>query len=404
MAVITDTRAKNIKPEDKPIPHGGITGLSLHPSTTKGRGKWVLRYVSPLTGVRRNAGLGTYPEISISSVAKTAQIMREQIANGLDPLEERKLAIEKPEVPTFAEAANQVYNSLLPGWKNTKHSKQWIQTLATYAFPKIGHKTLDSIQPSDVAEVLKEIWLDIPETASRVKQRMHTVMTWGWANRYCTSNPVDVVNFLLPKQPGKSVRVEHQPAMPWRELPTFIGIHLNPTVFEKYDVTRSILLFIILTACRSGEARSMKWSEVDIEKAIWTVPASRMKAKQDHRVPLCENSLLILARMRGLHDELVFPSPKAQKPLSDMVLTMFLRRIKASSSSVGRFATVHGFRSSFRDWCSENSFPRDLAERALAHTVSNQVEAAYHRTDLLEQRRPMMNDWSKFLTSSLSKC
>ena len=398
MAILTDTKARSIKPEDKPLAHGGVTGLTLHPSTAKGRGKWVFRYVSPLTKKRRNAGLGTYPEISIADAARDAQAMREQLANNLDPLEVRLQEQNKPKIPTLEASARLVYESLLPGWKNPKHGKQWITTLEQYAFPTIGAISIETITPAHIASVLQPIWLTIPETASRVKQRLHAVMAWAWAHGYTSANPVDVVGHLLPAQPSKSVRVEHQPAMPWRDIPAFVQKHLRTT--QQYDVTRSMLEFLILTACRSGEVRAMKWSEVDLEARVWTLPAERMKAKQQHRVPLSLRAVEILKGLRGLHDELVFPSPRDQVPLSDTVLTMFLRRAKAGSCTPGRMATAHGFRSSFRDWCSEQGYARDLAERALAHTVQNKVEAAYHRTDLLDQRRPMMDAWAEFVSGN----
>ncbi len=399
MAILTDTKARNLKPEDKPLAHGGVTGLVLHPSTTKGRGKWVFRYVSPQTKKRRNAGLGAYPEISIADAAREAQVMREQLANNLDPLAIRLQEQNKPTLPTLEASTRLVYESLLPGWKNPKHGKQWITTLEQYAFPTIGAISIDAITPAHIASVLQPIWLTIPETASRVKQRLHAVMAWAWAHGYTSANPVDVVSHLLPVQPSKSVRVEHQPAMPWRDIPAFVQKHLKTA--QRFDVTRSMLEFLILTACRSGEVRAMKWSEVNLEERIWTLPAERMKAKQQHRVPLSLRTVEILKGLMGLHDELVFPSPRDQVPLSDTVLTMFLRRAKAVSCTPGRMATAHGFRSSFRDWCSEQGYTRDLAERALAHTVQNKVEAAYHRTDLLDQRRPMMNAWAEFVAGVL---
>lgn len=396
MALLTDTKARNLKPEDKPIPHGGVTGLTLHPSSSKGHGKWVFRYVSPTTGKRRNAGLGSYPEVSIADASKAAQVMREQILNGADPLELKKIEETKTTIPTFEEAARQVHSNLLPGWKNQKHGKQWISTLEQYAFPILGMSSMDSILPAHISKVLQPIWLSIPETASRVKQRIHAVMAWGWAHGYCAANPVDVVDHLLPLQPSKSVRTDHQPAMPWQDIPAFVKEHL---IYEgRYDVTRSMLEFLILTASRSGEVRGLRWPEIDIDNAIWTIPADRMKAKLPHRVPLSPRAIEILKHVQGLHTELVFPSSRDQVQLSDMVLTSFLRRVKAHSSTPERFATAHGFRSSFRDWCSEHGYPRDLAERALAHKVQNKVEAAYHRTDLLEQRRPMMLAWSEWIS------
>ncbi len=303
MALLTDTKARNLKPEDKPIPHGGVTGLTLHPSSSKGHGKWVFRYVSPTTGKRRNAGLGSYPEVSIADASKAAQGMREQILNGADPLELKKIEETKTTIPTFEEAARQVHSNLLPGWKNQKHGKQWISTLEQYAFPILGMSSMDSILPAHISKVLQPIWLSIPETASRVKQRIHAVMAWGWAHGYCAANPVDVVDHLLPLQPSKSVRTDHQPAMPWQDIPAFVKEHL---IYEgRYDVTRSMLEFLILTASRSGEVRGLRWPEIDIDNAIWTIPADRMKAKLPHRVPLSPRAIEILKHVQGLHTELV---------------------------------------------------------------------------------------------------
>jgi len=399
MALLTDTKARNLKPDDKPIPHGGVTGLTLHPSGMKGHGKWVLRYVSPVTGRRRNAGLGSYPEVSIASAAKVGQNMRDLLVAGSDPLERKMQGEDKPSIPSFEQAARQVHEDLLPGWKNPKHGKQWIATLEQYAFPTIGSKLIDKLTPGDMAEVLRPIWLTIPETASRVRQRLHAVMAWGWAHGHCSANPVDVVNHLLAQQPGKTVRTEHHPAMPWRDIPSFVEEYLK--LSGSHDVTRALLMFLILTATRSGEARGMDWSEVDMEEGIWTIPAERMKAKQSQRIPLSCQAIKILATRPEPHAGLVFPSPRSQSIPSDMVLTSFLRRVKAPCSTANRVATAHGFRSSFRDWCSEHNYARDLAERALAHAVQNKVEAAYHRTDLLELRRPMMQAWSDFVCDKI---
>ena len=401
MAIITDTKARNIKPDSPTLPHGGVVGLSLIPSNSKGSGKWVLRFVSPVTGKRRNAGLGTYPEVGIAEAGKKGLAMREQIIKGLDPLEEKDKLNNLPGIPTFEQAAEIRHKVLLPSWKNERHAHQWLNSLRQYVFPMIGKLTLDQIQPSNVANVLKPIWLEKPETASRVKQRIHSVMSWACGNQYCQSNPVNDVHQLLPKQPGLTTRVKHQPAMPWKDIPEFFNSHLHST--NKYDVTRPLLEFLILTAARSGEVRGMQWSEVDIENATWTIPSARMKAKQIHNVPLAPRAIEILKQQLGRHESLVFPSIRDKVQLSDMVLTSFLRRVDAKSDVPDRIATAHGFRSSFRDWCSERGYSRDLAERALAHTVANKVEAAYHRTDLLEQRRTMMNQWADFVTSYPSK-
>lgn len=400
MALLTDSKARSTKPGDTPIAHGGVTGLALHPSAThKGQGKWVLRYVSPVSNKRRNAGLGTYPNVGVADAARLAHAMREQLASGQDPLEVKAAEAARPRIPSVREAAQIVHQELAPGWRNAKHAQQWLNTLSEYAFPVIGALPLNEVQPSHIADVLRPIWLTKAETAGRVKQRLRAVLAWGWAHGYCQSNPVDVVAHLLPVQPGKTVRTQHQPAMPWPFIPEFASQHLP--VPKCTEVGRQVLAFLILTAARSGEVRYMAWDEVDLKAAIWTVPAARMKAKQIHRVPLSKQAMAILKFQRGHHETLVFPSIRSQTALSDMALTALLRRVQATSDVTGRTATAHGFRSSFRDWCSENGYPRDLAERSLAHTVPNKVEAAYHRTDLLEQRRPMMQAWANFVTQSL---
>lgn len=401
MALLTDTKARHIKPNDKPISHGGVTGLTLHPSSTKGRGKWVLRYVSPVTQKRRNAGLGSYPEISIAEAAKLAQTMREQLSAGDDPLELKKVETTKIVIPTFEEAARKVHTELLPGWRNKKHARQWISTLEQHVFPAMGTVPLDAITPANVADVLRPSWMTIPETSGRVKQRIHKVMQWAWAHGFCSANPVDVVDHLLPQQVSASIRTEHQPAMPWKVIPLYIASRVYTE--DRYNVTRGLLLFVVLTACRSGEARAMEWNEIDFKRKIWTIPPGRMKGGLRHRVPLSTQALELLEQMRGLHETLVFPSPRKQTVLSDMVLTSFLRKTKAISDTQGRFAVAHGFRSSFRDWCSEQRYPHDLAERALAHTIRNKSEAAYHRTDLLNERRPMMQAWGDYVMSAISK-
>ena len=404
MALLSDTKARNIKPDSPQLAHGGITGLVLIPSQTKGHGKWVIRFVSPVTGKRRNMGLGSYPEIGIAEVGKLGTAIREKLSAGIDPLEEKKIApAAVPTIPDFKKAAETLHKDLLPSWKNAKHGQQWINTLTEYAFPTLGSLQLSEIQPKHIADVLRPIWLSKAETASRLKQRIHAVMAWGWAHGHCSANPVDVVHHLLPSQPGKAVRTEHQPAMPWRDIPAFLANHVRNR--EPYDLTRAMLELLILTAARSGEIRGMTWSEVNLEAAIWTIPPERMKAKMQHRIPLTPSAVALLKSVQGLelHETLVFPTPRTGGMFSDMVLSSFLRRVKAGSDSPDRVATAHGFRSSFRDWCSEQGYPRDLAERALAHTVENKVEAAYHRTDLLEQRRPMMQAWSDFCTRAVSK-
>lgn len=398
MAILTDLKAKRINPDDSPLAHGGVTGLSLWPAKTKGRGKWILRYVSPVTGRRRKAGLGPYPDVGIAEVAVKASAFRVRLANGEDPLEDKEevsRSVNKV-IPCFEEAAYRLYENLLPSWKNKKHGQQWINTLKQYAFPVIGGKPLDAIEVEDIEAVLKPIWLGKHETASRLKQRMHAVMAWAIAYKFARYNPVDSVQYLLPNLGSRKAMIKHQPSMPWRDVPEFLVKLGND---KGLIISHLMLEFLILTACRSGEVRGMRWDEVDFENKVWIIPASRMKAGIEHKVALSRRAVEILNRLRGLDEVLVFPSVKKKTIMSDMALTQLLRRLEARSDTAGRLATAHGFRSSFRDWCSENGFARDLAERALAHTIQNQVEAAYHRTDLLEQRRPMMEDWARFCTN-----
>ena len=217
-------------------------------------------------------------------------------------------------------------------------------------------------------------------------------MDWCAAQELISANPVGVVAKLLPKQAGSSERVVHQPAMPWRSVPEFVEGVLR---VGKPSLSKTMLEFLILTAARSGEARAMTWDEVDLDDCVWTVPAERMKAKTAHRVPLSGRAVDILKVQRGAaaFETLVFPSPSGRVP-SDMILTKFLRDHNVESSERGRTATAHGFRSSFRDWASENRYRRDLAERALGHAIRNKTEDAYHHTDLLEERRGMMAAWA----------
>ena len=397
--MLSDAKARKLKPTDKPVSDGTITGLYLVPGRSPGSGKWILRFLSPTTGKRREMGLGSYPTTSIRDARTKAFEARIIIDDGSDPLEIRRKqereAVRLATVPTFADAARQHHADKAEGFRNKKHRDQWITTLERFIFPKIGKTRVNELGPADFAACLKSIWLEKPETASRVKQRCDAVMNWAAANGFIVASPVGVVDKILPKQPGKRERVQHQPALPWRLMPTFFHEVLYA---GGANTTRQMLELVILTACRSGELRHMEWQEIDFAQAIWTVPAPRMKAKVAHRVPLGPRAIEILeARLeqseRGIG--LVFQS-RTRKPVTDMALTKFLHDHDVQSDTPERHATAHGFRSSFRDWASENGYPRDLAERALAHTVKDAVEAAYHRTDLLDQRRPMMLEWERY--------
>jgi integrase len=399
MINLSDLKAKNIKPGDRNIPDGTVTGLRLEAGKVKGRGKWMLRFVSPETSKRRDMGLGTYPDVSIIDARKAAITARDLIRDCKDPIEARKSekASRQADVDAlnFEQAARKVHEDLKDGWKNPKHAAQWLTTLETYVFPRLGNFKIKDLKAQDFSETLRGIWLSKPETATRVKQRCNSVMDWCVAQELIGANPVGVVSKLLPKQAGKRERVIHQPSMPWKDVPALISdvIHSG-----KPSLSKVMLEFLILTAARSGEVRAMTWNEVDLTESVWTVPAERMKAKVAHRVPLSARAVEILQEQqeKSEHSELVFRTVRGKVP-SDMMLTKFLRDHKIQSSDSKRTATAHGFRSSFRNWASENGYPRDYAERALAHTIRNQAEAAYHTTDLLDQRRDMMETWSQYV-------
>ncbi|MDP9154406.1 MAG: tyrosine-type recombinase/integrase [Pseudomonadota bacterium] len=391
-----------VRENGKLVYDANTKGLCFSPTGT-GRGKWLFRFTSPTMRRRREAGIGSYPATTLAEARDKAVDMARAVREGIDPIDARREVKATTVVNQgvaeslhFEAAARTLHRDLEPGWKNAKHAAQWLTTLESYVFPVIGQKALATITPKDCADALRPIWLDKPETASRTRQRMDVVFKWAWAHGHIVANPVAVVDHLLPKQNAK---VEHQPAMPWKDIPAFLASHVRKRLIT--DSTRAAIELLILTAARSGEVRGATWNEIDLNAKVWSVPPARMKLKAPHRVALSEQAAKILREIKDaeLDEVLVFPSVTG-KVLSDMTLTAFLRRVSAKSDTAGRVATAHGFRSSFRDWASEHGYARDLAERALSHTVSNKVEAAYHRTDLLEQRRPMMQAWADFVLTT----
>ncbi len=343
-------------------------------------------------------GLGTYPDVSITEARKLASAARDLIRDGKDPIDERiverrtRLAASK--IYTFQDAAKIVHKNLKAGWGSERHAENWLSSLEMYVFPVIGHCKVTDLKAKDFAEVLRPIWIEKADTASRIKQRCSSIMDWCVAEELTEWNPVSVVSKLLPKQPSARERVQHQPSLPWRDIPHFVE-----TVLHEGEpcLSKLMLEFLILSASRSGEQRAMSFEEVDFETATWVVPAQRMKTKTDHRVPLSDRAIEILEHQKKITGGigLVFPSIRGKVP-SDAMLSKFLRENNVKSSDPKRTAVPHGFRSSFRDWASENGYSRDVAERALSHVIQNHSEAAYHRTDLLDQRRIMMQAWSDF--------
>lgn len=402
MAKLTDLKARNTKPGDKPLADGTVPGLRLHPGGEKGHGKWLMRFKSPTTGKRRDMGFGTYPEVSLSEARERAADARTLLRKGLDPIDERNALVVAQrlasETLNFEQAAEQAYESKKKGWSNPKHAAQWIKTLRDYAYPVLGNKKIDALRPHDFATMLQPIWLTKVETAYRVKQRCDVVMEWCIGKEFINTNPVKSIGSLLPEQPGKRERVVRLPSLPWQNLPEFVTGTLQA---DSPSLSAVMLEFLILTAARSREVREMEWDEVDFDSATWTVPASHMKTKVEHRVPLSDRAVEILKaqKAKAEHPALVFPSSR-RKVTTDMILTKFLRDKNVPSDVKGRTATAHGFRSSFRNWASENGYSQEAAERALAHTIKNSAEWSYHRTDLLDQRRTMMQSWADFVCNA----
>ena len=352
--------------------------LVVRPSGSR---SWVVRVQKD--GARRDFGLGSEAKVPLSKARIEARLYRSQIAAGLDPIIEKRKA---DGIPTFREAAALVHAEQKPAWLNSKHAAQWISTLETYAFPILGDVAVSLIEGGQVRDVLAAIWLTKQETARRVRQRIGLVMDWAVAKGYRDSPiPMSVINRSLPKVPKGD---KHHPAMAYRDVLDFIAtMHAKPTT------ARLALELLIFTASRSQEIRLADWSEFDLDSGLWTRPASHMKAKREHVVPLSAPALALLARVAAFtHNRagLVFEGNVHGKPLSDMTLTKVMR-------DAGLSVVPHGFRSSFRDWVSEETaFDGETAEQALAHVIANKTEAAYRRGNKLEKRRALMSAWGDY--------
>ncbi len=356
--------------------HGDGRGLFLYVKPSGAR-SWVLRY--QVHGRRRDLGLGPFPDVSLAMARDRASEARRLIAEGEDPIAKKQQA--KPK--TFKDAALELIEGKKPGWKNAKHAAQWTSTLEAYAFPKIGQAQVAKIETADVTAALTPIWTAKPETANRVRQRIEAVLDYASAlGIRAGDNPArwrGHLDHLLPK-PKKVRAVRHHPALPHTEIADFMAQLAN-----REGVAARALGFTILTAARSGETRGATWAEIDLEAKVWTIPASRMKAAKEHRVPLSKAATTLIANKRD-GDKLVFESEaKPGRPISDMSMTAVLRRMNRAD------ITVHGFRSTFRDWAGETTgFPREVIEAALAHGIKDKAEAAYARSHLSDKRRKLM--------------
>jgi integrase len=375
-------------------------GLYLQVSPSRST-SWKVRY--QLAGKRRDCGLGPYPETTLAEARERAADIRKMVRNGTDPISQRQAeqqaaAIAKAEAEagavTFKLAAESYIEAHRAGWRNAKHAWQWTRTLEMFVYPKIGETAVADITTADVLGVLTPIWTTKPETAVRVRNRVELVLDAAAAQGHRDgANPArwrGHLDKLLPKR-SKVRKVRHQPALDWQAMPTF-WIKLT----ESPDTVARAMQYTILTASRTSEVLNARWQEIDLEARLWRVPGDRMKAGRDHTVPLSDAACAILRSQTGIDTELVFPGRRMggrSAPLSNMAMLMRLRRINPG-------ITVHGFRSTFRDWAAEEtSYARDVAEMALAHVVSDATEAAYRRGDLLEKRRKIMADWATFITT-----
>lgn len=378
MGKLTALKVKSLREAGR---YGDGDGLYLQVGTN-GSKSWVLRLQA--NGRRRDIGLGSLKGVSLADARVAAYDIRRKVAQGIDPVAERRQA--RLTIPTFRVAARQVHGEHQRAWKNAKHQAQWLASLATYAFPKIGDWPVDKVEGPQIRDLLAPIWLSKPETARRVRQRIAAVLDWACAKGFRASEaPLRSIAKGLPRQPKRD---SHFAAMPYADVPALLE-----KLREKEKVGHLALECVILTAGRSGEVRGMRYRELDLQARLWTIPAERMKMARRHVVPLSPQVLDVLKRVERFKvgaSDLVFPGQNVKKPLSDMTLLKILR-------DMGLGFTIHGFRSAFRDWVAEQTdYPGEVAEAALAHSVSNKVEAAYRRTDFLEKRRLLMRDWAAY--------
>lgn len=379
--------ARTVATLTKPGRHADGGNLYLSISTNGGR-RWIFLY--RWAGKQLEMGLGSARDVSLARARELADAARAQLAEGVNPLDARRA--ERVVIPTFGEFADGLVQDIQSGFRNEKHRWQWQHTLEVYA-AALRPIQIDSVTTEDVLGILQPLWQTKQETASRLRGRIERVLDAAKAKGLrAGDNPArwrGHLDALLPKR--QKLQRGHHPALPHASVPAFVA------ELQKRRATAALALeFAILTAARSGEVLGATWVEIDRKAKIWTVPAVRMKAGKEHRVPLSDRALEILdeAAAQRTDGGFVFPGPRKGKPLSNMAMAMLLRvRMKRPE------ITVHGFRSSFRDWAGEcTSFPREVAEAALAHTVGDEVERAYRRADALEKRRKLMEAWAKYVT------
>jgi integrase len=375
---------------------GGVDGLYLK-IVGKSRA-WILRIM--IADKRCDIGLGPFPEVTLAVARDIARDHRRTVRQGGDPLANRRAvraaqSLERAAAKTFKECAEAYIEANKAGWKNEKHAKQWGTTLATYAYPVVGQLPVGGITIAHVLKILEPIWTTKTETASRLRGRIESVLDWARVRGFREGeNPARWRGHLdktLPA-PSKVQKTEHHAALPYAELAAFIG-----DLRQRDGISARALEFSILCASRSGEVRNATWAEIDLAANVWTIPAERMKAGREHRIPLSAEAVSLLKAMpKIVGSDHVFPAPRGGS-LSDMSLTGVLKRMKRGD------LTQHGFRSTFRDWAGETTtYPREVIEHALAHQLADKAEAAYQRGDLLVKRTGLMQDWAAFCQTPFS--
>jgi integrase len=396
--VIGKLKALDVSRAKAPGYYGDGGGLYLLIGPT-GAKSWIFRFRK--AGRLREMGLGPLHTIGLADAREKARECRRLRLEGQDPIEIRRAKrledmLDAAKAMTFKACAERYIAAHEAGWRNPKHAAQWPSTLQTYVYPVMGALPVHAVDVSLVMKVLDPIWSTKPETASRVRGRIESVLDWATARGYRQGeNPArwkGHLENLLPKK-SKVRRVEHHAALPHVELAEFM-VELR----QQEGVAARALEFAILTAARTGEVLGARWSEIDFKARLWTVPADRMKTGKKHRVPLSDAAVAVLEGMEAIREgDFVFPGGRARRPLSNRSMWTTLRRMQRGD------LTAHGFRSSFSDWCSERThFPAEVREMALAHTVGDTVEAAYRRGDLFEKRRQVMDAWASFATAAPS--
>ncbi|EHA16354.1 site-specific integrase [Halomonas sp. HAL1] len=396
MGKLTTKGVQKLIRESKPALTNDGDGLYLKIGKSGGA-SWIYRF--RWNGKLRDMGLGSCSETPLSEARELTANNRKLVKQGTDPLEARVEETEEEAVRiTFTTCAARYIKAHRRSWRNIKHARQWVSTLKSYARPKIGNKPIDEINTQDVLEILTPIWTKKNETAKRVQGRVENILDYAAAHGF--RDPVNPARWrghldkLLAK-PSRIQKVNHHPAMPYDEAADFLKV-----VQEYSSMSSKALQFLILTATRTSEVLNSEWDELDLNNATWTIPADRMKANREHRVPLSRQAVELLSNLpRVQGNTYIFAGMKQGRPLSNMSLLQFMRGLGYGPSGEKGNYVPHGFRSSFRDWTGEvTSYPRDVAEMALAHTIENKVEAAYRRGDLFEKRRAMMQEWAVYIT------